>query len=209
MCQPGRPGAAMPAWRRPGRLAGLRRLPQHEVHRVALVGRDLDARAGLHLVERALRQPAVVRHRRHAEQHVVFGHIGMAGRDQPLDQRLHLGDVLGRARLDRRPQAAERIHVLVELPLGLLGDEADRLVQRQVRILLRRARVDLVVDVGDVAHVGDVVGAVEVPQQPEQHVEHDRPAARCRYGRSRRPSARTHTCARAPDRAARTAASRA
>ena len=50
---------------------------------------------------------------------------------------------------------------------------ADRLVERQVRIFLRRARVDLVVDVGDVAHVGDVLGAVEVPQQPEQHVEHD------------------------------------
>ena len=29
-------------------------------------------------------------------------------------------------------QAAERIDVRVELPLGLLGDRADRLVQRQV-----------------------------------------------------------------------------
>ena len=72
-----------------------------------------------------------------------------------------------------RPQAAERVDVLVKLALGLLGDQPDRLVQRQVGIFLRRARVDLVVDVGDVAHIGDVVGAVEVPQQPEQHVEHD------------------------------------
>ena len=104
---------------------------------------------------------------------MIFGDIGVTGGDQPLDQRLHLGDVLGRARLDRRPQAAERIDVLVELLLGLLGDDADRFVERQVRILLRRARVDLVVDVGDVAHVGDVLGAVEMPQQPEQHVEHD------------------------------------
>jgi hypothetical protein len=34
-------------------------------------------------------------------------------------------------------------------------------------------RVDLVFDVGDVAGVGDVLGPIEVPQQPEQHVEHD------------------------------------
>ena len=81
--------------------------------------------------------------------------------------------MLGRARLDARAQAAERIDVVVELPLGLLGDGADRLVERQAGIFLRRPRVDLVVDVGDVAHIGDVVGAVEMPQQAEQHVEHD------------------------------------
>ena len=38
----------------------------------------------------------------------------------------------------------------------------------------RAARVvDLVVDVGDVADIGDVALAVDMPQQPEQHVEHD------------------------------------
>ena len=52
------------AGRRPGRLAGLGRLPQHEVHRPLLVGRDVDARAGLHLLQRAVGEPAVVRHRR-------------------------------------------------------------------------------------------------------------------------------------------------
>ena len=57
--------------------------------------------------------------------------------------------------------------------VGGLGDLADRFVQRQARMLLGRARVDLVVDVGDVARVGDVIGAVDVAQQPEQHVEHD------------------------------------
>ncbi len=97
----------------------------------------------------------------------------MTGGDEPLDQGPHLRDVLGRARLDGRRQAAERGDVLVELLLGLLGDRADRLVQRQVGIFLGRPRVDLVVDVGDVAHIGDVLGAVEVAQQPEQHVEDD------------------------------------
>src|SRR5271165_2008674 len=36
-----------------------------------------------------------------------------------------------------------------------------------------RARVDLVVDVRDVAHVGDVIGAIEMAQQPKKHVEDD------------------------------------
>jgi len=62
----------------------------------------------------------------------------------------------------------------VVLLVGDRRDLADRLVQRQVGVFLRRARVDLVVDIGDVAHVGDVIGAIDVPQQAEQHVEHDR-----------------------------------
>ena len=41
-------------------------------------------------------------------------------------------------------------------------------------MVLERPRVDLVVDVGDVAHIGDVLGAVDVTQQPEQDVEDDR-----------------------------------
>ena len=40
-------------------------------------------------------------------------------------------------------------------------------------MLLGRPRVDLVVDVGDVADIGDVLGPVEVAQQPVEHVEHD------------------------------------
>ena len=78
-----------------------------------------------------------------------------------------LGDVLGRARLDGRRQAAERRHVLLEVLVGGLGELADR------NTPLRRARVDLVVDVRDVAHVSDVVGTVKTLQQAKQHVEHD------------------------------------
>jgi len=70
-------------------------------------------------------------------------------------------------------RAAERGDVLVELLIGFFGDLADRFIERQVRIFLRRAGVDLVVDVGDVAHVGNMRLAVDVPQQAEQHVEHD------------------------------------
>ena len=85
----------------------------------------------------------------------------------------HLRDMLGRARLDRRTQGAERIDVVVELLLGHFRDLADRLVQRQAGKSPRRAFVDLVVDVGDVAYIGDVVRAIDVAQQAEQHVEHD------------------------------------
>jgi hypothetical protein len=61
----------------------------------------------------------------------------------------------------------------MELGRGLLGDLADRFVQPQAGEIPRGAIVDLVVDVGDVADIGDVALALEMPQQPEQHVEHD------------------------------------
>ena len=70
-------------------------------------------------------------------------------------------------------EGAERRHVFVELALGRLRHLGDRLVERQGRIVALGARVDLVVDVGDVADVDDVIRAVDVPQQPEQDVEHD------------------------------------
>ena len=90
---------------RPARLVGLRGLPQHEIHRVALVGRDIDARARQHLVERAAGERAIARragqrvHRRGREQHVILGDIGDAAGDQPLDHRPHRVDMLGGARL--------------------------------------------------------------------------------------------------------------
>ena len=167
MCQPGRPGTVMPDGRRPGGLAGLGRLPQHEIHRVALVGRDLDPRAGLHLVQRAAGQQAVIGHGGHVEKHVVLGDVGVAALHQALDQRLHLADVLRGARLDRRVERAERIHVLVELPRRAFRQVADG------NAFLGGARVDLVVDVRDVAGVDDGILAVEMPQQPVEHVEDD------------------------------------
>ena len=104
---------------------------------------------------------------------MVLGDIGAAIGDQTLDHRLHFRDMLGRARLHGRRQGAERRHVFVKLPFGLLRDLADRLVQRQIGIILGRARVDLVVDIGDVADIGDVIVSIEVAQQAKQHVEDD------------------------------------
>ena len=101
------------------------------------------------------------------EQHVALGLIGVAAGDQRLGHGDHAVDVLGRARLEIGRQRAERRHVFVEHLGGARGDRSDRLAG-----LLSR-RVDLVVNVGDVAHVGDVALAIEAAQQAVEHVEHE------------------------------------
>ena len=92
--------------------------------------------------------------------------------------------MLGRARLDEagglarlvdvvRHQHAERPDVGVELPLGLPRHLADRLVERQVRIVARGARVNLVVDVRDVADIRDGARSIDMAKQAEEQVEDD------------------------------------
>ena len=195
--------------RRPARLARLGRLPQHEIHLVALVGGDVDAGAGEHLVERAARQRAVARplhrvHRRGREQHMVLGDIGDADLHQPLDHVAHARRMCSVARGwklgSRQPSAFTSFW-----NCALVSSVTRRIasLSGSRRIVAGRARVDLVVDVGDVAHIGDVLVAVEMPEQPEQHVEDDHRAGHCRYGRSRRPSVRRHTCVRSRHRSGR------
>ena len=164
MCQPGRP--------RPHGLSspniGRGQEPQHEIARVLLVGRHLDAGAGDHFVQVAPRQRAVARHRWYIERRVPVGRIRMTALDQPRDHRLHVGDVRGRPRLHRRVEAAHCPHVLAIGARGALGERRDRLAGHPMR------GDDLVVDIGDVAGVGHVRVAIEMAQQPEQHVEDDR-----------------------------------
>ncbi len=94
-------------------------------------------------------------------------HIGMAVRDQLLDHGDHRRDMLGRARLECRLQAAERRRVFLKDGVGLFRQFADR------NAALRGARIDLVVDVGDVADIDDMLGAIEMAQQTKQQVEDD------------------------------------
>ena len=175
----GSPGRGDAGGARPARLARLRGLPQDEVHRIALVRRDIDTRASQHLVERAMRERPIARrpgqrvHRVRREQHVILGDIGDAPRDQPLDHDAHRVDILRGARFVGRRQRAERSHVVVKLSFGRFRHLGDRLVERQAGKVPRGARIDLVIDVGDVADVGDVVGAIDVAQESEQHIEHD------------------------------------
>ncbi len=98
---------------------------------------------------------------------MILGDVGKAAGDQLLDDRAHLRDVLGRARLHCGRQAAQCRDVILILLVGLLGDLADRLVQRHAGIVSRGADIDLVVDVGDVADIGHVAGAIAMAQRAE------------------------------------------
>ncbi len=91
--------------------------------------------------------------------------IGMAAVDKRLDHANHLVDMLRRARLDVRWQHAERGHVVVVGLDVLRRDLVDRLAG------LDRRRVDLVVDVRDIARKSELVAP---PQSPHQQVEYDR-----------------------------------
>ena len=61
MCQPGRPGVAIPQGDGQAGSPGFDGFHSTKSIGIALVGRHLDARARDHLVERALREPPVVR----------------------------------------------------------------------------------------------------------------------------------------------------
>ena len=104
---------------------------------------------------------------------MILGDIGDAAGDEPLDHHAHRVDILSGAGLDSWRERAESRHVLVELALSRCRHFGNCLVERQVPIVLCGARVDLVLNVGDVAHIGDMVDAIEVPEEAEQHVEHD------------------------------------
>ena len=155
----------------PARQIRGRRLPQYEIAGVALERRDLDASTGEHLLARAARQLAIVGRGRDRKQHMPFGGIGMACSDQALDHRDHLRDVFGRARLDTGRQRPERRHIGMEIGGRARRQRGDRLV-----VLARRVD-DLVFDIGDVADVDDVLGAVLLAQQPIELVEDDDRAA--------------------------------
>ena len=156
----GAPGA------RPLGLAGLGRLPQHEVGRVALVGGDLDPGAGDHLVQRPARQLAIVGEGLDREQHMALGRIGGAAGDQGGDLVLHGLDMVGGVRRQRRRQGLQRRGVGVVGGQVAVGDGLDR------HALGRGLGVDLVVHVGDVPGIDHRVLTVEVAQNPEQDVEH-------------------------------------
>ena len=163
MCQPGRPrphGLSQPG------CCARRGLPQHEVGGVLLVGRHVDPGAGHQLVARVARQAAVVAHARHAEQHMAFGGIGMPLGDQLLDHGDHRADILGGARLEVGRERAQPAHVALVGVAGARGQRLDALV------VVGRPHHDAVVDVGDVAHVGDA--RIAPLQQAIEHVErHD------------------------------------
>ncbi len=99
-----------------------------------------------------------------------LGRVGVTLGDQALDHRDHLRHMRGAARLDIGRQRAERGHVLVVLRGRATGQLLDRLA------IVAGGIDDLVVDIGDVAHITHMFRAVGVAQQPVKLVEHDRGA---------------------------------
>ncbi len=196
MCHPGRPRPH--GLSHPGSL-GVGRLPQHEIGRVALVGRDLDPSAGDHVVAAAPRELPVIGVGGDREQHMAFGRIGVPAGDQPFDHRDHLRDILGRPRLDIGRQGAERRHILVKSRRRPRRQGRDRLV------ILAGGGVDLVFDVRDVANIAPRDRARRCRATADRAHRRRQLPGRCRYARDHKRSARRHRDAPARDRAARRA----
>jgi len=139
MCQPGRPG------------------PHGDSHAA-----DADPR-GLHVIARLVGELAVRGPARRVEvdvARVVGRGVRVAALDEHPDELLHLLHARGRAGLVGRRQDAERRVGGRELELHAVGQRPPLL---ELGVLFIGGREDLVVDVGDVAHEGDVVAAIREP----------------------------------------------
>ena len=166
---PARPAAAPGG--RPGgglRLAVLVRLPEGEVAGVALAVVGLGVGGRLEVVELLPGERAVLGERADVEVDVAVDGVGVPALDQPLHEHDHLGDVPGGPRLVGGRQDAEDVVGARAGPLVVVGPRPPR---DAVRVGLGE---DLVVDVGDVADVGDLEPAVGQPAA--QHVEGERRA---------------------------------
>ena len=97
----------------------------------------------------------------------------MAIANQPIDDAHHLRNILGRARLHRRRQATKRCDIGMKLLSRAFGYFADGIIERHIGIIPRRAVINLVVDIRDVADISHMSLAIEMPQQAKQHIKHN------------------------------------
>jgi hypothetical protein len=161
---PARP--ASPPRRRPLQLTRAGALPQNKITGVALVGFDLDAGASAQFIEALAREPAIVGETGDIEVDVARRALVCApASDQGCDQCEHVVNRCGGTRLTIRRQHPECGLVLVHGRDVALGQD------RRLDALLGGAADDLVIDVGDVAHVGD--GITGMAQVPHHHVKRD------------------------------------
>ena len=135
-------------------LTFLGRLPQHEVQRVVLAFLHRHALTGAQLVKRLARQLAVTREFAHGIVHVAASTpISQPFFLEDADHGQHLRHIVGRTRLQRRRLDIEGANILVHGRNHLVGQRADG------DAALDCPLDDLVVDIGDVAHIGDLVAA--------------------------------------------------
>ncbi len=160
-------GPALAPGRVPGRFAWFGGFPDGKVHRVFFFFFDLDARPGLHILDLAARKLAVIGVFGDAEIDVpVFGRVGEALVDQPLDHGLDLVHRLGGTRVGGGRQ---HVQVFQVLAVGLDVAFGQRL---RIHALLVGPVDDLIVHIREVHDVTHVVAAVF--QVAPDHVEDDR-----------------------------------
>ena len=151
------PGSPRPKGAGPFGFFGLLRfgaLPQHKVQRVLLAVEHGDTLAGMQLVQRLARELAVARKFAHRKIHITIGHpVSQALAFELTNQAGHLRHKVGGTRFVLGPLDAQRIGVLVQGVNHALGQGPQGLA------VVHRALDDFVVDVGDVAHIFDLVAA--------------------------------------------------
>ena len=141
-----------------GRLALFGGFPQHKVERIFLAVLHRNAFTGAQLIQRFTRELAVARKLAHRVVHVAMGRaIGQALAFELADQRQHLRHVFGGARLKGGGLDAQGANVGVHGSDHFVGELADGDAP------LQRPLDDLVINVGDVAHIGHAVAAAFEP----------------------------------------------
>ena len=120
-----------------------------------------------------MRQGAVLGRRLHIKQHLAAGLIGMALVDQRGNHLLHLGNIVRCPWLYRWLQATETAHIQMVLLRCSGRHQSNGLVKWHIGVIAGGADVYLVINIGDVAHIGDVFRTIEMAQQPEQQIKDD------------------------------------
>ena len=106
--------------------------------------------------------------------------IGMTLGDQFGDHGNHRPDIIGRARLVIGAHGAQSIHIGVIHGDGFGGPLVDQSLQiaRIAGVFAREGCVvDLVIHIGEIADIGDMRCAVDMPQQAVKHIKHHHRAA--------------------------------
>ena len=135
-----------------GGLLGLGAFPEHEIERILFAVEHGHALAGTQFVERLAAELAVAVELANGVIDVAAGHpVGQALLLETVDEAQHLRHVVGGTRLVRGAFDAEGIGILVQGVDHAVRQGTDALA------VVQRPPDDLVVDVGDVTHIGDAV----------------------------------------------------
>ena len=150
------------------RLVGFGRFPEHEIKGILLGAVNRHPLARAQVIERLARQAAIRGEAAHGEIDVTICRpIGKPLVFKQLDKVEHLRHVVGGTRLVVRPLHAQRVGVLVH---G--GNEAAS-ERTNGFVVFHRPADDLVIDVGDVADIGDRVTARSEPALHSIKHHHD------------------------------------